>query len=658
MMKVVMGRRCGLAALRGAVHLVPCTGALFLVALNSAEFYIGGELSGATGQDPEKLAALQFAAKVHELFMIASLGAVLLTYVRKELAFGDRIPLGAVFSAHQFQRSSFLWSASTWGIVYQQWQKRRKNCFIVSLVAACSLLGLSVGLASAMLMRPRLAEWPAGGTPFWVNTTEALLFPRRLDGSRIPPGCATLRRTEDNGGCISSGWETLNELHASFWPQAAGLGSIPERFLVPGRYSERVFETRIRNVGGRERLIWGNAYTLATVPILPVSDSVAELGRLWSFAAANDAENRLRYRQDVLFTAQSRQPIVFARCRQLRLGPGMSATFPVLSVTNLQTGPGTGDSGSGGWANVAEFAPWSSPELDRVRSTTTSQPSLLWIDDSRLMQSLNSSIALVATFPESRSLPRTSYCCSIDCKLADTRLVSTRGLVKQVSGTPSNFATWGTFWPGLEQIKLSSSWARYLNPILGERNDGTAVFSAMSRTAGLWNASARSDSVYSEVIVEDILAMLVANGVARSSNTAALLMALKDVADPTNPWAGGAWQQELLPRKGMGEGGNAFDVPVDNQTHFTQFQLSVKVKGYAYSSKGITQKLAMAVLSAYIVLAASHFIYSAWTGWSSGSWGSHAEVVALAMNSAAPKPLYNTGAVIEPVDVFVGKEQG
>ena len=127
MMKVVMGRRCGLAALRGAVHLVPCTGALFLVALNSAEFYIGGELSGATGQDPEKLAALQFAAKVHELFMIASLGAVLLTYLRKELAFGDGLLLGAVFSAHQFQRISFLWSAPMWESFTRSGRRGERN---------------------------------------------------------------------------------------------------------------------------------------------------------------------------------------------------------------------------------------------------------------------------------------------------------------------------------------------------------------------------------------------------------------------------------------------------------------------------------------------------------------------------------------------------
>lgn len=83
-----------LALVRGLIHLVPFGVALGLVILNLVQYYIGEELKGTSGQDSEKLAALQFAAKLHELLMQASLGTLLFSCVRHELAFGEGITLG------------------------------------------------------------------------------------------------------------------------------------------------------------------------------------------------------------------------------------------------------------------------------------------------------------------------------------------------------------------------------------------------------------------------------------------------------------------------------------------------------------------------------------------------------------------------------------
>ena len=50
-----------------AAHLIPVSAAIGLVSLNIHGYYIGGELSGASGYDDVKLSALQFAAKIHEI---------------------------------------------------------------------------------------------------------------------------------------------------------------------------------------------------------------------------------------------------------------------------------------------------------------------------------------------------------------------------------------------------------------------------------------------------------------------------------------------------------------------------------------------------------------------------------------------------------------
>jgi hypothetical protein len=123
--KAVMKKDRVMATLRCVVHLVSTSGAIALLILNASNYYIGGELSGSASQDSQKLGALLFAAKLHELFMLASLSTIFITYIRKELAFGEGVPFGTIFSAGQFKDLTFLWSPELWGAVYQQWQKKQ-----------------------------------------------------------------------------------------------------------------------------------------------------------------------------------------------------------------------------------------------------------------------------------------------------------------------------------------------------------------------------------------------------------------------------------------------------------------------------------------------------------------------------------------------------
>lgn len=60
------------------------------------------------------------------------------------------------------------------------------------------------------------------------------------------------------------------------------------------------------------KLIWTDAYTLATVSVSPLADAVAEMGRLWAFAARNAPNSRLEYRQDAYYNLDAQQPAVFA----------------------------------------------------------------------------------------------------------------------------------------------------------------------------------------------------------------------------------------------------------------------------------------------------------------------------------------------------------
>ena len=155
--------------LRNVVHLIPVAGAIAIVYLNIAGMYLGDTFNS--------IAALQFAAKFHEIFMVASLSQLVLHLVRNELTSGDGLPFGALVSGLQFSQLSYLWSLEFWGLAtspsFLWWRKMR---FMI-LIVVCVTLAASVGPSSAIAMIPRSSDWPAGVTNIWLNGTMDQIFP-------------------------------------------------------------------------------------------------------------------------------------------------------------------------------------------------------------------------------------------------------------------------------------------------------------------------------------------------------------------------------------------------------------------------------------------------------------------------------------------------
>ena len=153
---------------------------------------------------------------------------------------------------------------------------------------------------------------------------------------------------------------------------------------------------------------------------------------------------------------------------------------------------------------------------------------------------------------------------------------------------------------------------------------------------------------------------MVANGVSRSNYNRTLVGNLKGLSAESNndissgcPPNGG-WCEEMMPRGGqqLGAGGSAFS-EVDRSAYprATKLTMHAYAKGYAYSAKGATTKLSIAVLLIYSTLAMAHWIYLVVRGVTSSSWDSNGEVAALALNSERSARLCNTGAGIESCDL-------
>ena len=181
--------------------------AFLLVVFNCQQYYIGGELAGVNNQDTEKLAALQFAAKLQQLLMMASLGIIIFTYIRQELVFGVGIPFGALFVGFQIDSINLLLSPEFLGGMYHKWKANRmRKAILISTIIVCILLGVSVGPSSAVLMRPRLDYWPAGGTSFWINVTSDSLSPSIIAGSPALEHCAI---DTGDAACLYGDWQVI-----------------------------------------------------------------------------------------------------------------------------------------------------------------------------------------------------------------------------------------------------------------------------------------------------------------------------------------------------------------------------------------------------------------------------------------------------------------
>lgn len=643
--KVVMKKDRRVAALRCILHIIPVSAAMTLIVLNLKQYYVGGELAGQHGHDDQKLGALQFAAKLHELLMIASLATSVFTYIRRELVFGEGVPFGALSAGLEIDKASFLYSPNLWGAIWAEWHRKRKKWTLLTILISATMLGITVGPSTANLMRPRLLDWPAGGTDFWVGVGQDELSPELLTSSQSTSHCMD---DLNDQACPHAGWELIGQQYQSFWPQLQTMGSMPESLNIPSPFSMRTMTVRQRSTedDNSSRAIWQNAYSLATVQQSVIADALSEVGRLWAYAAAN---NNLRqqfvYRRQATFTTPAYQPITQARCHEIAYfadEPKFAYSFPILQAPSpyyyIDPQP--------------RFTLTDTTLIRKLDESANSydNPTLTWLDRDELRAPTNNSIYAVAFFPNTTSNDTRLYCCTIDSIFTETRISATRNWPlgpKYVTGSDRGMLGLGTSLSGAIRTKIDPSWAAMLNPYTASGQNAT-VFSHLASSAGVWNSSHPAKYYNFPFIVESILAQVVANGVARSTYNSTMVGQLKG-ANPGDPWEGGFWVEAMFPRHGLGWGGAAFDIDPATAAVSTMFTMQATVNGYAWSYIGKIQVAAITTMLAYSIFAIAHISWALGTGWSSASWDSTQEIVALAINSRMPYSMHDTGAGIDTI---------
>ena len=170
-LKIVIRQSRTVACMRGLIHIVPVSLALWLITLNWVTYYVGSYTFEQT--------YYQIGAKALEIMIQSSLAAITLAYTRHELTAGNGLPFGALFSGLQINQVSYLWSMELWGSVRSRSLPLRRKLLLLTLVISACILVAGAGPSTAVLLIPRRDLWPAGSTHIWVGATENEIWPTR-----------------------------------------------------------------------------------------------------------------------------------------------------------------------------------------------------------------------------------------------------------------------------------------------------------------------------------------------------------------------------------------------------------------------------------------------------------------------------------------------
>lgn len=159
------------AVLRALIHVIPVGVSLWEVVLNWNTYYVGSFKYNQI--------YYQFGAKAHEITIQASLATIVFSYIRHEMAIGQGLPFGALFSGLQINQISYLWSMELWGSIGSKSLTIRRKLAMLAVIVVCFVLAAAAGPSSAILLIPRLDYWPAGSAHVWVNASADDIWPQR-----------------------------------------------------------------------------------------------------------------------------------------------------------------------------------------------------------------------------------------------------------------------------------------------------------------------------------------------------------------------------------------------------------------------------------------------------------------------------------------------
>ena len=704
------------------IHFVAlaATGAVLQLSFRHVYWFDSGNWAGKwyflmLGQD-EIMNALQFAAKLHEIFIVGSLTAIVMHIVRRRLL-GRGIPFGLLTSGYQASSVEFLFSKSMWASAFRTWS----DFFFVVFLALVIIYASMVGPSSAIALIPNLDWWPVSnpfnGLPLttYLTVNSSQLYPQRINpiAESLANQCQTFTM---DPLCPNGGFDDLLVWAMSYANENEGANM-----------------SMVEQMGGTRRQLISQNASIATQNHLAADDQgnvvaiattlhqsiIMMMGLFWNYVKThpmgqiNDISRPLLGFSD---SSPVRSPLVQVQCSWYDYGDVLNQTstaaegvfFPTRALNNFTT-PYYADM-TDGWAVHQSLYNSSGPG---------NATNFTWIDLSSSYggASLGAMVILPYLIGYDNGVAQASWVlpCTIDARWIDSELSfdpNNNDLVESNITTPSDFSplndnagassdSWtsqGPSWGVSNAIVIDTAWADLLNApgivvssagsadfnttmmqslllqfTTNHTFNGTSPFLETGASYSLFEApyysfigntsvNTSTAGAAAAVTVESILAMTIAEGLSRSTYYEAFpFLILND--DPND-----IKSDYIAVQTGPSSGGVVDHTNAAKLREWTSFTFTVQRYGYGYAwTESRTVQFGLTVLMIYVVIAVLYIGYSFfyWNvppcartgkkGWQSGSWGEAGEMIALALVTpahGARRVLGNVGAGVEKLTTW------
>jgi hypothetical protein len=589
------------------------------------------------------LNVMQFAAKIHEILIIASLSNVVLHRVRYCLLKPEGIQLGLLASS--FQVSSFLYHTKTefWGAIWFTHPTSLNSLCTAILLVSSFILATLAGPTSAIIMVPKLDWYKSVRTrsyepvaKVFVKATHDQLYPKDINQSLVPEYCSWNNATRDRA-CPSHG--LLSILASSF---ADGV-----------KFVENTTTTVNTNItfGGPEEfpLGWSEFRNVETVVesdnnefriqgALSPPDFVSNV--LMRYKKATRMQDNY-YLSDIKFrvimgeppisrslSAVSHSingvglmPFVATRCIHSPLGSSdilfAKSAFDDISWNTTAAGNGT----------IVNSSLVLAEDLSEYHLNTT----FMWLESDMFPQySPLAGVFVIGSGDGGRQGHVIS--CVVEGRWIEAEFANEAGLNSPIVPRRQKKQDW-KISKLQKPIQIDVNWARSQNNILdplfaGHSNNSNmdllgghcaakVLRKQVQGESGNWNFGALEATVS---CLEFALSIFVTDGLAR-------IQALVPV--------------EVTEGKGLYSNFTTMDLRTS--VLYTEIPVREEYFGYGYNMRGPLIKLAFVALLLHSLLAIVHIVIILRSKKSSTSWNRIGDLVTLALNSNPSSRLTNTG---------------
>ncbi|KAI9766024.1 MAG: hypothetical protein M1839_005273 [Geoglossum umbratile] len=601
----------GLAFARCLIHIIPVGVSVGVMMLSFTGYYYA---DAGTQHQNIQLGALQFAAKVHETLIVASLSTVVLHQIQTSLLGDAGVPFSLLTTGHQLER---VFRRELWTGLFGSGGRRRP--LLAALVMVAVVLATTSGPASAIAMIPKLNWWEVSNARFLGNhrhflaTNPEKMWPDNLTEGYMPKLDCLTSEGHTDATCPSGGYPTFS----------ARYDLLPEPIIL--------------NVTNITFVNEGTGHTARSVACEPIGDLEEEAYRASSFSQLAvdilwECWGLVRGEWDASPRAPSarvsivlpkgmslKKPQVEVQCKQYNYTDGATLELPHSRLVTPPLDKHQQDA----W----KFDPAKLWNISAERTKGFS-----WVDVSSYAP--GPSIGVAYFLPQAKATDRVGdqvIACTVDARwvpiemwLEPTNDISPHQsasfvnlTIKQASPTPLP-----------QVISIPLGWAYSLNnPIFG------ATFTTME---GLIRPSEGSVKLYAYM-----LSLIIADGLARvNSDTRPFNQDdPRGFAGPASLFGAG-WDSTSTIKQQVASG------------NWTEIRILNKRYGFGYSLGGPLIKVAIVILFLHAAIAIAHTITVLITGWTSGRWTKVEELITLAINSPPTENMNGTCAGVSGAETW------